>query len=111
VLAALAQAALGGGSASSAVNQAVLGAAVDSAVGRQSTYAAQCDARGYYYTRAQTQPYREGYYDSYGRWHSTTTSSRYAACRIAPAPTDAYGQTYHYVRVCPDSTGRYRITG
>jgi hypothetical protein len=112
VLAALAQAALGGGvSASTAINQAVLGAVVDNSVGRQSTYTARCDSRGYYYTRAQTQPYREGYYDSYGRWHATAPSPQYASCRIAPAPTDAYAQTYQYVRVCPDSSGRYRITG
>jgi hypothetical protein len=112
VLAALAQAALGGSiSASSAVNQAVLGAVVDNAVGRQSTYTARCDSRGYYYSFSQTQPYREGYYDSYGRWYATSPSPQYAACRIAPAPTDAYGETYHYVRVCPDESGRYRITG
>ena len=112
VLSALAQAAMGGSISTSAlVNQAVLGAVVDNAIGRQSTYTAQCDARGYYYTRAQTQPYREGYYDSYGRWHATAPAPQYAACRIAPAPTDAYGQTYHYVRVCPDESGRYRITG
>lgn len=112
VLSALAQAAMGGGaSTSSAVNQAVLGALVDNAVGRRSVYTPRCDARGYYYTSAQTQPYREGYYDTYGRWHATSPAPQYASCRLAPAPTDAYGQTYHYVRVCPDSSGRYRITG
>lgn len=112
VLSALAQAAMGGGiSASSLVNQAVLGAVVDNATGRQSSYTPRCDARGYYYTRAQTQPYREGYYDAYGAWHATAPSPQYASCRLAPAPTDTYGQTYHYVRVCPDGSGRYRITG
>lgn len=112
VLSALAQAALGGSvSTSSAVNQAVLGAVVDNALGRQSNYTARCDSRGYYYSYNQTQPYREGYYDAYGTWRATAPSSRYASCRLAPAPTDAYGQTYHYVRVCPDGSGRYRITG
>jgi hypothetical protein len=24
---------------------------------------------------------------------------------------DSYGREYRYVRVCPDSMGRYRITG
>lgn len=112
VLSALAQAALGGGvSTSNLVNQAVLGAVVDNALGRQSTYTPRCDSRGYYYSYNQTQPYREGYYDSYGQWHTTAPAPQYASCRIAPAPTDAYGETYHYVRVCPDDSGRYRITG
>jgi len=112
VLSALAQAALGGGiSTSNMVNQAVLGAVVDNALGRQSSYTARCDSRGYYYSYNQTQPYREGYYDAYGTWHATAPSPQYASCRLATAPTDAYGQTYRYVRVCPDSSGRYRITG
>ncbi|MGE5501541.1 MAG: hypothetical protein ACM3W4_06415 [Ignavibacteriales bacterium] len=112
MLSALAQAAMGGSmSTSNLVNQAVLGAVVDNALGRQSTYTARCDSRGYYYSYNQTQPYREGYYDAYGTWHATAPSPQYASCRLAPAPTDAYGQTYRYVRVCPDADGRYRITG
>lgn len=112
VLSALAQAAMGGSvSSSNVVNQAILGAVVDNALGRQSRYTARCDSRGYYYSYNQTQPYREGYYDAYGNWHATATSPQYASCRLAPAPTDAYGDTYHYVRVCPDGMGRYRITG
>lgn len=112
VLSALAQAALGGSvSSSNVVNQAIMGAVVDNALGRQSKYTARCDSRGYYYSYNQTQPYREGYYDAYGTWHATAPAPQYASCRLAPAPTDAYGQTYRYVRVCPDSSGRYRITG
>ena len=41
---------------------------------------------------------------------ATAAPAAYASCRIAPAPTDAYGSTYRYVRVCPDGTGRYRIS-
>jgi hypothetical protein len=112
-LASIAQAAMGSRSLSvnSIVNQAILGAVVDRALGSRAISSSQCDSRGYYYTYDQTQPYREGYYDAYGRWVSTMPSSTYASCRIAPAPTNAYGSEYRYVRVCPDGTGRYRITG
>lgn len=112
VLAALAQAALGGGSsAGSILNQAVLGAGVDRSTGSSTVSGVKCDSRGPYYSYNQTQPYREGYYDSYGQWHATATTRAYANCRIAPAPADTYGSQYRYVRVCPDSSGRYRITG
>jgi hypothetical protein len=111
VLSALAQAALGGGvSTSSIINQAVLGAAVNNSVGARATSNVRCDSYGAYYTYSQTQPYREGYYDSAGRWHTTRTNTAYARCRIAPAPTNAYASEYRYVRVCPDASGRYRIT-
>lgn len=111
-LASIAQAAMGSRSTSvnSVVNQAILGAVVDQALGSRAISSSQCDSRGYYYTYDQTQPYREGYYDGYGRWVSTLSSSAYANCRIAPAPTNSYGSEYRYVRVCPDATGRYRIT-
>jgi type II secretory pathway pseudopilin PulG len=112
VLAALAQAALGGGSsASSVLSQAVLGAGVDRSTGSSTVSGVKCDSRGPYYSYNQTQPYREGYYDSYGRWQATATARAYANCRIAAAPADTYGSQYRYVRVCPDSSGRYRITG
>ena len=113
-LASIAQAAMGsrtGLSTNSIVNQAILGAVVDRALGSRAISSSQCDSNGYYYTYSQTQPYREGYYDAYGRWVSTMPSGSYASCRIAPAPTNAYGSEYRYVRVCPDGTGRYRITG
>ena len=112
VLSALAQAAMGGRSisTSSMVNQAILGAVVDRTLGARAISSAQCDSRGYYYTYSQTQPYREGYYDASGRWVSTTAYGAYANCRIAPAPTNAAGSEFRYVRVCPDATGRYRIT-
>ena len=112
VLSALAQAAMGGSSlsTSSIVNQAILGAVVDRTLGARAISSAQCDSRGYYYTYSQTQPYREGYYDASGRWVSTAAYGAYANCRIAPAPTNAAGSEFRYVRVCPDATGRYRIT-
>ena len=112
VLSALAQAAMGGSSlsTSSIVNQAILGAVVDRTLGARAISSAQCDSRGYYYTYNQTQPYREGYYDASGRWVSTAAYGAYANCRIAPAPANAAGSEFRYVRVCPDATGRYRIT-
>jgi len=111
ILAAIAQAAMGGGlSTGSIVNQAVLGAGVNSAIGSRTASNIKCDSRGAYYSYNQTQPYREGYYDANGRWRTTATQAAYRRCRIAPAPTNAYGSEYRYVRVCPDSSGRYRIT-
>lgn len=111
VLSALAQAALGGGvSTSSIINQAVLGASVNNSVGSRATSNVRCDSYGAYYTYSETRPYREGYYDAQGRWRTTRTSQAYARCRIAPAPTNAYASEYRYVRVCPDRSGRYRIT-
>jgi hypothetical protein len=54
-------------------------------------------------------PYRES-----RRWRYGANDSSYYArqrCRLAPAPIDADGRDYRYVRVCPDDLGRYRITG
>jgi hypothetical protein len=110
ILGALVQAALGGRSLSSSVNSAVLGSVVNGQVGQQTTSNVRCDSRGPYYTRSQTVTYREGYYDGYGRWVSTPTPRQYSNCRLAPAPANTYGSEYRYVRVCPDSSGRYRIT-
>lgn len=88
---------------------AVVGGAIGASVGRAS---AKCDTRGYYYSYDQTVPYRESAYDRNrsGRYnYSYYTRQR---CRLAPAPVDVgYGEEYRYVRVCPDNTGRYRITG
>lgn len=112
ILGALAQAALGGRSLStSSVSQAVLGSQVSGSVGARTANEVKCDARGLYFTRNQTRPYREGYYDQRGTWRTTPTPSMYANCRLAPAPTTAYGSEYRYVRVCPDENRRYRITG
>jgi hypothetical protein len=112
ILSALAQAALGGRSLSTnnIISQAVLGSAVSNSLGARTTSNVKCDSYGPYYTRSQTQAYREGYYDQYGRWITTPTPPQYARCRLAPAPTTAYGSEYRLVRVCPDSSGRYRIT-
>lgn len=92
-----------------AVLGAVVGGALGASVGRST---ANCDSRGYYFTYAQTYPYREAAYYRGGR------SGRYSydwyerrRCRLAIAPAYFRGSTdYRYVRVCPDSRGRYRIT-
>ncbi|HYG25753.1 MAG TPA: hypothetical protein VD906_02490 [Caulobacteraceae bacterium] len=91
------------------VNRAVLGAVVDHALGARSIASSQCDANGYFYTFEQTQPYREGYYDAQGRWVVGVTGA-YANCRLAPAPTDATASTWRFVKVCPDASGRFRIS-
>lgn len=94
-----------------AVLGALVGAGVGGSIGRQS---ANCDATGYYWSRNQTVSYREsGAYRQRG-----ARSGRYAyndysrrGCRLAAAPTEWGGRTeYRYVRVCPDRSGRYRIT-
>ena len=47
------------------------------------------------------------------RASSDTAYSNYSKrCRLAPADTDYNGRTEtRYVRVCPDSEGRYRVQG
>lgn len=96
-----------------AVLGAVVGAAVGANIGKST---ARCDDSGYYYSYDQTVPYREGYYDRRGRWH-TRTRSEYSyyngrTCRLAVAPATYNGATEtRYVRVCPDGSGRYRFVG
>jgi hypothetical protein len=93
-----------------AVLGAVVGGAVGAGVGRST---AKCDARGYYFSYADTIPYREGRYDRRSR-NSRYAASYYARerCRLAEAPIDWGDRVdYRYVRVCPDAEGRYRITG
>ncbi|HEY3694954.1 hypothetical protein [Phenylobacterium sp.] len=116
VIGALAGAALGSNVAArnarpeGAVLGAVVGGAIGAGVGRAS---AKCDPRGYYFSYSDTIPYRESGFDRRGR------SGRYGydyyareRCRLAPAPVDWGDRTeYRYVRVCPDTDGRYRITG
>lgn len=87
-----------------------LGAAVGNASGNRDRY--KCDARGPYYSYDDTTAYRES------RWDRQRRSGQYdysyynrQRCRLAPAPIDADGRDYRYVRVCPDSENRYRITG
>ena len=86
----------------------VLGGVVGNAVGHaHDRY--KCDNRGPYYAYGDTIAYREdpnwrsGRYD-YGYYNRMR-------CRLAPAAVDAYGDDVRYVRVCPDASGRYRITG
>ncbi len=106
VIGALAGAALGSNVAArnakteGSVLGALVGAGVGAAVGNAS---AKCDTRGNYWTYEQTQPYRY-------------SDGRYAAagerCRLAPAQTDYNGRVEtRYIRVCPDSDGRYRVEG
>lgn len=112
VIGALIGSALGSNIAASGVRTegAVLGALVGGGIGLGVGRAsAKCDERGYYYSYDQTRPYRESDYDRARR------SGQYdyayyddQQCRLAPAPVS--GDQYRYVRVCPDSQGRYRIT-
>ncbi len=94
-----------------AVLGALVGAGVGGSVGRST---ANCDANGYYWRRDQTISYREsrGYRERgfrSGRYDYRDYARR--GCRLAPAPVEWGGRTdYRYVRVCPDSRGRYRIT-
>jgi hypothetical protein len=118
IIGALAGAAIGSNVASSGVKTegavlgALVGGGVGGAIGRDS---AKCDNDGYYFTREQTISYREGgYYRDRsarsGRYGYNDYNRR--GCRLAAAPTEYDGRTdYRYVRVCPDSRGRYRITG
>ncbi|MDP1736927.1 MAG: glycine zipper 2TM domain-containing protein [Caulobacter sp.] len=118
IIGALAGAAIGSNLAESdvqtegAVLGAVIGGGLGAGIGRDS---ARCDTRGYYYSRAQTIPYREsGYYrdrrERSGRYDYSYYQRR--GCRLAVAPAEYRGDVqYRYVRVCPDRQGRYRITG
>jgi hypothetical protein len=121
LIGALAGAALGSNVAAGGVRTegAVLGALVGGGIGAavgnaHSNYqSAKCDEAGYYFSYADTQPYREASYDRRAR------SGRYdysyynrQRCRLAVAPAQWGGrEDYRYVRVCPDRQGRYRITG
>ncbi len=114
ILGAIAGAALGsnlsapGRHGENAVLGGVIGGGLGAAIGNaHDRY--RCDSRGPYFAYGDTIAYREdpayrsGRYD-YGYYMR-------ARCRLAPAPVDDAGRDYRYVRVCPDSDGRYRITG
>ncbi|WP_430424332.1 glycine zipper 2TM domain-containing protein [Phenylobacterium sp.] len=91
-----------------AVLGGVAGAVVGGAVGNANDKY-KCDSRGPYFSYDDTVEYREGsrrYASAYDRDYYTRQR-----CRLAAAPVDAYGRDVRYVRVCPDSDGRYRITG
>jgi hypothetical protein len=116
IIGALAGAALGSNVAArnarpeGAVLGAVVGGAIGANIGKNS---ANCDQTGYYYSYNQTMPYREAMDDrrgNSGQYNYSYYSQR--NCRLAPAPAEYGGRTdMRYVRVCPDSQGRYRITG
>jgi hypothetical protein len=114
ILGALAGAALGSNVAANgrgtegAVLGAVVGGALGASVGNASSKY-QCDQRGPYYSYNNTIAYRED-----RRFRSGNNDYAYYTrmrCRLAAAPIDNYGRDYRYVRVCPDASGRYRITG
>ena len=66
----------------------------------------KCDQRGAYWSYNDTVPYRvdsDVYRDDRQAYYSRRR------CRLAPAPVNE--NDYRYVRVCPDSDGRYRVTG
>jgi len=88
-----------------AVLGGVVGAGVGAAVGHANDKY-KCDQRGAYWTYNDTVPYRVN--------NDVYRDDRYAdysrrGCRLAPAPVS--DNDYRYVRVCPDSEGRYRVTG
>ena len=78
-----------------------LGAAVGNANDRY-----KCDQRGAYWSYSDTLPYRVS--DNVYRDDRASYWSR-RGCRLAPAPVN--DRDYRYVRVCPDSSGRYRVQG
>jgi hypothetical protein len=84
------------------------GAGLGAAVGHQHDKY-KCDNSGPYFTYNETVPFRPGRYHLASghdrRWY------RQRGCRMAAAPVDAYGRDVRYVPVCPDSEGRFRITG
>jgi len=117
VIGAIAGAALGstlagrGDRTTGAVIGGVAGAALGASVGGSAARTrgpAHCDNRGYYFTYDQTVPMRLA---SNGGYRYGYDYYRRGGCRLAAAPATVGGYTdYRYVRVCPDSRGRYRIT-
>lgn len=118
IIGALAGAAIGSNVAATdvqtegAVLGAVIGGGLGASIGRDT---ARCDRYGYWYGRDQTIPYREARYYRDRRARSGRYDYSYyerRGCRLAAAPAEYAGRVeYRYVRVCPDSRGRYRITG
>ncbi|WP_309091403.1 glycine zipper 2TM domain-containing protein [Phenylobacterium sp.] len=91
-----------------AVLGALVGGGIGAAVGNANDRY-KCDSRGPYFTYNDTVPYRESRSYRYGSYDTSYYTRQ--RCRLAPAPVDTVGNEYRYVRVCPDDTGRYRITG
>jgi hypothetical protein len=91
---------------------ALVGAGIGGAVGNAHAKAAnaKCDQAGLYFDYADTFAYRESSDDR--RVRSGQYDYRYYArrgCRLAAAPINDRDEV-RYVRVCPDSDGRYRVT-
>jgi hypothetical protein len=88
---------------------ALVGAGVGASIGNASAKG-RCDDRGQYWTYDDTVAYRES---SRYRASSGAAYDNYRQrCRLAPADTDYNGRVEtRYVRVCPDSEGRYRVQG
>ena len=116
LIGALAGAILGSSVASRGVRTegAVLGGVVGGVIGgsvgnSRGDDSYKCDRFGPYFTYDDTIPYREGR----RRYRSNYDSDYYSGqnCRLAAAPIDSYGRDLRYIRVCPDSYGRFRITG
>ena len=115
IIGALAGAAIGsnlaqrGSRTEGAVLGAVAGGVIGSSVARST---AGCDSHGYYYSYNQTSPYRESGEDRvrnsgrYGYNHY-----RSSGCRLVVVPAQYDGrEDTRYARVCPDGSGRYRLT-
>ena len=114
ILGALAGAALGSNIAAGGhrTDGAVLGGVVGLGIGASVGNAHdkyRCDERGPYYSYNDTIAYREAREFRSGRYDYAYYNRMH--CRLAPAPVDSDGRDYRYVRVCPDGSGRYRITG
>ncbi len=114
IIGALAGAALGSNVAANGrgTEGAVLGAVVGGGIGAAVGHANdkyKCDSGGPYYSYDQTVPYREARNYRSGRYDSSYYTRQ--RCRLVTAPIDSDGRDYRYVRVCPDASGRYRITG
>jgi hypothetical protein len=114
IIGALAGAALGSNVAANGrgTEGAVLGAVVGGGIGAAVGHANdkyRCDSSGPYYSYNDTIPYREARDFRSGRYNYSYYNRQ--RCRLAAAPIDNYGEDYRYVRVCPDRSGRYRITG
>ncbi len=114
IIGALAGAALGSNVAANGrgTEGAVLGAVVGGGIGAAVGHANdkyRCDTNGPYYSYNETVPYREARNYRSGRYDRNYYTRQ--RCRLASAPIDGYGRDYRYVRVCPDASGRYRITG
>jgi len=86
-----------------AVLGAIVGGVAGGAIGRST---AHCDNRGYYYSYNDTVPYRESSTYRSGRYNRSYYVNQ--RCRLTQVE---YRGEWRYARVCPDSMGRYRITG